>query len=82
MCAGLKVKQREKLTPHKYLVRYFKLELQFDRKITIKVVAQKHCLKLVVSEVPPGFSAFSVGSEKHQDKHRNNLFYLVEGFWT
>lgn len=35
-CAGLQVNSQEKLTPHKYFARDFKLELQFNRKITRK----------------------------------------------
>lgn len=37
-CAGMKENQQEELTPHKYLARDFKLELEFNRKITINAV--------------------------------------------
>lgn len=42
ICAGLKVNQREELTPHKYLASDFQMELQFNKKVTIKAIVQKH----------------------------------------
>lgn len=41
--------QREKLTLHKYLASDFHMELQFNRKVTLKAIVQKHWLKLTKS---------------------------------
>lgn len=40
LCAGLKVNLGGKLTPHKSLVRDFKMELQFTSKVKIKPKSQ------------------------------------------
>lgn len=44
LCAGLKVNLGEKLTPHKFLVRDFKMDLQFTSKVTMKPKSQSQPL--------------------------------------
>lgn len=42
----MRADQQDEITPHKYLARDYKSELEFNRKIKIKAIVQKHWIKL------------------------------------